>query len=120
MREQQLSWVQKNHRHRPDPKDLSALIEGFQRSPRMVRLARQRLIVDIMERQAGPEFISRVAYMEQRGATLVFRIKSAAECYALGVRWRQILLRILQAQAPSCGIREVQFLPAESNGDRRE
>lgn len=86
----------------------------------MARLSRQRLIVDIVERHAGPELTSRVARMEQRGATLVFRVRSATECYALSTRWRQTLLRILQAQAPSSGIREIQFLPAETNGDRRE
>ncbi|NLX15109.1 MAG: hypothetical protein GXY44_15870 [Phycisphaerales bacterium] len=119
MREQQLLWVQKNRCRRSRMHAVSSLIDGFQKSGRMVRLSRQRLLVDCIENHTGPELQQAVVWMEQRGATLVIRVKNAADCYALGLRWRQRLVRVLQVEAPSMGIRDIRFLPAEQDDNGR-
>ncbi len=120
IREHQLLWVQKNSKGQSDIKHLAKLVKGFHDSPRMARLMRQRLIVDAIERYAGMELMSRIEWMEQAGSTLVFYTKETSDCYMLGIRWRQKLLRAVQRGVPQSGIREIRFLSAEGAHGRRE
>ena len=115
MWEQRLLWVQKNHRGRLRVDALSKIVGKFRGSPRLSRLSRQCSVVDIVEQQMGVELVNSIEWIEQRGTTLILWTKDTASCYTLGIRWRQSLGRVLQAQAPGSGIREVRFLPADKS-----
>lgn len=119
MRERHLQWVQKNRSRRTDYDRISTLLDGFMRSDRMTRMHRQCLLVDTVELEAGPELMRVVEWLEQRGDTLILRVKNTADCYTLGIRWQRRLLRALQRQVPSMGVREIRFLPVEMAANRR-
>jgi hypothetical protein len=113
MRDDQLKWVQQNHR----PKDgrcqsVGAVSRSLLDSPLLRTPAWRRRLLAVLQ-EVGPELLEQVEVVSARNGILTLHVEDPALSYHLRLQWEQRVLQALSARLPGAGIHAIRFTTRE-------